>query len=344
MALAVDTSLTLAALLIVSAGRSQLIGRDRANPICWPLSWSGINSMPFLRERSGRWSPVKIVAFAVVLLPALWIAWQGATDELGPRPITEAIHQLGDWALRLLWVTLAITPAQRVLHYPRIILARRTLGVAAASYACLHISMYVLDQHFDVLKVASEIVLRVYLLIGFLALTGLIALAATSTDAAISRLGTQRWNSLHRLVYAIALLASVHFFMQSKLNIYEPVLMAGFLAWLLAFRLVFRRRREPTPLHLLFLAGAVAVATAAGEATIYMLTSGVDAHRVLLAHFDLAMEVRPAWWVLAAGLAVAAAVSLRYRSWRYRPTRTRTRSHAIASIAVSRATRIQTGS
>ena len=87
--------------------------------------------MPFLRERSGRWSPVKIVAFAAALLPAAWLVLQTATDDLGARPITEAIHQLGDWALRLTWLTLAITPLQRIFHYPRIILARRILGVAA---------------------------------------------------------------------------------------------------------------------------------------------------------------------------------------------------------------------
>ena len=183
--------------------------------------------MPFLRERSGRWSSVKIVAFATTLFPALWVAYQAATDDLGPRPITEAIHQIGEWTLRLLLITLAITPAQRILNYPRLILARRTLGVACALYASLHISLYLLDQHFDLLKVASEIVLRIYLLIGAVALAGLITLAATSTDAAVSRLGPERWKSLHRLIYAIGLLATVHFFMQSKLNIYEPVLMAG---------------------------------------------------------------------------------------------------------------------
>jgi sulfoxide reductase heme-binding subunit YedZ len=146
--------------------------------------------MPFLRERSGRWSPVKIAAFAAALLPALWIAYQAATDDLGARPVTEAIHQAGDWTLRFLLMTLAITPAQRILHYPRIVLARRTLGVATAGYALLHLSLYVLDQHFDLFKVASEIVLRVYLLIGAVALAGLIALASTSTDGAISRLGS----------------------------------------------------------------------------------------------------------------------------------------------------------
>src|SRR5258706_6382072 len=184
--------------------------------------------MPFLRERSGRWSPVKIVAFVAALLPALWIAYQAAADELGARPVTEAIHQAGDWALRFLLITLAITPAQRIFNYPRIILARRTLGVASASYAVLHFSLYVLDQHFDILKVASEIVVRIYLTISAIGLAGLIALASTSTDAAISRLGSGRWHTLHRFVYAIAVLASVHFFMQSKLNTYEPVLMAGF--------------------------------------------------------------------------------------------------------------------
>src|SRR5262245_38514534 len=199
------------------------------------------SAMPFLRERSGRWSPVKIAAFTASVLPAVWIAYQAVTGDLGARPVTEAIHQAGDWALRFLLITLAITPAQRILNYPRIILARRTLGVASAAYAVLHLSLYVLDQHFDLFKVASEIVLRIYLLIGAVALTGLIALASTSTDGAISRLGSQRWNRVHRLVYGIAVIAAGHFFIQSKLNPYEPVLVAGFLMWLLAYRALYRR-------------------------------------------------------------------------------------------------------
>src|SRR3954470_21448229 len=105
--------------------------------------------MPFLRERSGRWSPVKSVAFTASILTALWIAYQAITGDLGARPVTEAIHQAGDWALRFLLMTLAITPAQRILNYPRIVLARRTLGVTSAAYACLHLSLYILDQHFD---------------------------------------------------------------------------------------------------------------------------------------------------------------------------------------------------
>jgi methionine sulfoxide reductase heme-binding subunit len=298
--------------------------------------------MPFLREQSGRWSPVKIAAVAGAVLPAIWIAYQAATGDLGARPVTEAIHQAGDWAFRLLLATLLVTPAQRILNYPRLVLARRTLGVAAAGYAVLHLSLYMLDQHFDLLKVVSEIVLRIYLTIGALALLGLIALAATSTDTAIRRLGGARWKTLHRLVSAIAPLAAVHFFIQSKLDIYQPVLMAGFLLWLLLYRVLLRRNGEMSPYHLLLLACTAAVATAAAEATIYMITSGVDGRMILLAHFDFDLEIRPAWWVLAAGLIAAAA-----GAWRWKPRQlptARPRARMISPAALSGATQVQSGS
>jgi sulfoxide reductase heme-binding subunit YedZ len=295
--------------------------------------------MPFLRERSGRWSAIKIAAFVATVLPALWIAAQALTGSLGARPVTEAIHQCGDWALRLLFITLAVTPVQRILRYPRLILTRRTLGVASACYAGLHFSLYVLDQHFDFLKVASEIALRIYLTIGFLCLTGLIALAATSTDAGVRRLGAARWQALHRLVYLIAPLATVHFFMQSKLDEYQPVLMAGFLIWLLAYRVLFKRTGELGPAALLALAGGVAVTTALLEALLYRLTTGVDARLILLAHFDPEMEIRPAWWVLAAGLLIAIA-----GAWRYQRPRQQESARRITPAAFSGATQVQSGS
>ena len=186
---------------------------------------------------------------------------------------------------------------------------------------------------------ASEIVLRIYLTIGALVLAGLIALASTSTDAAISRLGSARWHRLHGLVYAIAPLAAVHFFIQSKLDLYQPVLMAGFLTWLLAYRVLYRRNGEVTPLHLVLLAVGAAAATAIGEATIYFFTSGVDARRILLAHFDFDLEVRPAWWVLVASLAVAA-VAL----WRQKPARQRPSARRISPSAVPGVAQVQSGS
>ena len=131
----------------------------------------------------------------------------------------------------------------------------------------------------------------------------------------------------------------MHFFIQSKLETYQPILMAGFLMWLMAYRGLVRRNGEVSPLHLLLLAFAAAGATAAGEALLYMLTSGVDARLVLLAHLDIEMELRPAGWVLASGLAVAAA-----GLWRYRPVRPRPSSERMVSEALSGVTQVQSGS
>jgi sulfoxide reductase heme-binding subunit YedZ len=170
-------------------------------------------------------------------------------------------------------------------------------------------------------------------------LVGLIALASTSTDAAITRLGAGRWHAIHRVVYVIAVLAVVHFFIQSKLNTYQPVLMAGFLIWLLAYRVLYRLNGHVSPLHLVVLAVATAVVTGVGEAMLYFFTSGVDARLVLLAHFDVEMEVRPAWWVLAAGLAIAGA-----GLWRQKRAPQRRSARRISRSAVSGAVQVQSGS
>ena len=135
------------------------------------------------------------------------------------------------------------------------------------------------------------------------------------------------------------MLGAVHFFIQSKLNIYEPVLMAGFLFWLLAYRVLYRRNNErdaaapPAP----DVRGDAV--TALGEAAIYMATSGVNAWRILLAHFDIDMEIRPAWWVLAAGLAVAA-----LGWWRWKPARQRAERAQDLRRRMSGATQVQSGS
>ena len=139
--------------------------------------------MPFLREKSGRWSPEKIVAFVAAFLPALWLAWRASSDDLNPaRPVNEAIHFIGYWTVLFLVLSLAVTPARRLFNAPKLINLRRTLGVAAFCYAVLHLTLYFVQEKFDLAKVASEIALRFYLTLGFVALIGLTALAITSTD------------------------------------------------------------------------------------------------------------------------------------------------------------------
>src|SRR6185369_4959049 len=178
--------------------------------------------MPFLREKSGRWSPEKIIAFVGACVPALWLTWRAWSGDLNPaRPVNEAIHSIGNYAIWLIVLSLTVTPARRLFNAPKLINMRRTLGVAAFCYVVLHLTLYVVQEKYDLAKVASEIVFRIYLTIGFVALTGLIALAATSTDGMIKRLGGARWNALHKLVYPIAILGGIHFLMQTKLDISE---------------------------------------------------------------------------------------------------------------------------
>src|SRR5262245_25745370 len=246
------------------------------SPYDKPRGWRQC-SMAFLRERSGAFCPEKVVAFAGVLLPAFWLAGRVWLHDLGPRPVTEAIHFSGEWAVRLLYLTLAVSPTRRIFMAPRLILMRRILGVAAFAYALLHLTLYALDQHFDLRQVALEIILRFYLTIGFVALAALIMLAATSFDRAIRYLGSLRWNQLHLCVYAIAVLAQVHFLLQSKNDVWQPMLMLGFLLWLFGYRLLFRFAGEVTLIRLVGLAVVCAALTAVIETTWYAVRTGVDA-------------------------------------------------------------------
>ena len=262
-------------------------------------------------DRTGRLSWLKLVAFAGVIAPGLWLAIQAAGGLLGSKPVTEAIHQTGDWTVRLLLLSLAVTPARHVFNWPRLILIRRMVGVAALAYAVLHLGLYVVDQAYDLPKVASEIVLRFYLTIGFVALIGLAVLGATSTDAMIRRLGAVSWNRLHRIVYGLAVLAILHFFLQSKIDVTEPTLMAGLFVWLMGFRLMRRLNLAATPLELAGLAAAAAAATAALETAWYALRTGVMASRVFMANFSVDIGLRPAAWVLLAGLVMAGLAAIR---------------------------------
>jgi len=288
---------------------------------------------PLVFERSGRFSPEKAGALLVALLPALWLAvlaWQGpptaapaalgpgaggglagpafADEGLGSRPVSAAIHFTGLWALRFLWLSLLVTPLQRLFDWPKLFFARRILGLAALAYALMHLGLFVVDQ--GVAKAAQEIVLRVYLVIGATALAVLLALGATSFNRAIRAMGQMRWKRLHRLVYPAAVLAVVHFFFQSKLDVTEPTLMAGILIWLFGCRLLFGVVKRPGALALGGLAAASALLTAWAEMAWYGLMTRVDPWRVWEANFSFVLGPRPAWWVLAGGLALAGAVAL----------------------------------
>ncbi|HXP05440.1 MAG TPA: protein-methionine-sulfoxide reductase heme-binding subunit MsrQ [Stellaceae bacterium] len=262
-----------------------------------------------------RLSPLKLTVFIALFLPAAWTALAFATNNLGAQPFNEAIHQQGLWTIRLILIALAITPLKAILQWQRLILVRRMVGVGAFAYILLHLTLYIADQKFNLVTVASEIVKRIYLTIGFIALLGLATLAATSTDRMVRRLG-RKWQSLHRLVYLICILGLIHYSMQSKLEQWEPTIADGIFVWLMGYRLLAARFAVRGRLGLAWVAGLGVVATiltSLGETLYFYLAFHVDPLRILSANFSLQTGVRPAAVVFGFSLIVLAAGLARER-------------------------------
>jgi sulfoxide reductase heme-binding subunit YedZ len=238
--------------------------------------------------------------------------------------------------LMFLLLSLAVTPLRRIARFGQLVDVRRMIGVGAFCYGVAHLTLYTADQMLDLGKVASEITLRVYLTVGFTALLGLATLAATSTDGMVRRLGGLRWRRLNRLVYIIAVLALLHFFQQTKLDVSVPTLVTGLFTWLMGYRLIAWRWRRPGELPtwvLLALSVAAAALTFAGEAIGIAIAFNVSPLMVLQTAFDFDLDnldmVRPGWYVLAAGLVVVV-IDLVCARWRTR----RPRKAAPARAAV----------
>ncbi len=248
--------------------------------------------LPWL-DRQGRFSALKLAVLAAVLAPGLWIGWKLVAGQLGPKPINAGLHEIGLWSVRFLLATLAITPLRVITGQNRLILARRMLGVASFAYAAIHFVFFIVDLKLDLVKVASEVVLRFYLLIGFIGLLGLLALATTSTDGMIRRFGATRWNRLHSLVYPIALLALWHGALQSKIDASEHVIMTGLFLALMGLRAMRGRIPIGTP-SLTLLAVLAAAGTLAVEMAWYGLATGIPPSRIFEANFMLALQPRPA--------------------------------------------------
>jgi sulfoxide reductase heme-binding subunit YedZ len=178
----------------------------------------------------------KPLVFLLCLLPLAFLAWQLATDRVGPNPVESVVHDTGLWALRLLLVTLAVTPLRRLTGWASLVRFRRMLGLFAFFYASLHLTAYlVLDRALVWHEVLADILKRPYVMVGFAAFVLLIPLAVTSTRGWVRRLG-RRWQTLHRSIYLIGVLGVLHFLWLVKADLREPLIYASLLALLLAFR------------------------------------------------------------------------------------------------------------
>lgn len=181
----------------------------------------------------------KPLAFGLCLLPAVWLFWAAATDQLGANPAEALIRSLGDWALRALVLVLAITPLRVMAGWPQLARFRRMAGLFVFFYASLHWLSYAwFDMGWVWTDILADVPKRPFILVGTLAWLLLLALAATSFNRAIRTLGAARWQALHRAVYAVAVLAVLHFFWMraGKQDFAEVALYAALLGGLLGWR------------------------------------------------------------------------------------------------------------
>ena len=279
------------------------------------------------RDRRGRLSPLRIATLTLLLLPLAKALLDADAIAHGARPLNDMIHRAGFWALVFLGVTLVVTPLRRIARYGNLIEVRRMLGVGTFCYVAAHLALFFADQSFDLGKLVHEISHRVYLILGATAWLGLAALAVTSTDGMVRRLGGLRWRRLHQFVYAIALLALIHYFQQTKADVTVPTFAAGLFTWLIGYRVLawWQKRNQDTSelstLGLLALSIAVSMLTFAGEAIGIGIAFHVSPLRVLDTVFDFGAGIRPGWQVLAAGLGVVVIDFVRAR-WNSRPART----------------------
>jgi sulfoxide reductase heme-binding subunit YedZ len=282
------------------------------------------SSWQLWRDKRGRLSALRIAALALLLFPLAKALYDADAIIHGARPINDMIHRAGFWALVFLGATLAVTPFRRIARYGNLVEVRRMLGVGCFCTIAVHLTLFTADQGFNLGKVAHEISHRWYLIVGGTAWLGLATLAATSTDGMQRRLGGLRWRRLHRAVYAIALLALIHYFQQTKADVTVPVFAASLFGWLIAYRVLawWQDTNELSTLSLFALTIVVAAITFAGEAIGIGIAFHVSPMRVLEVAFNTRAGIRPGWEVLAAGLAVTALDFVRAR-WNARARRPR---------------------
>lgn len=183
---------------------------------------------------------IKVPLIIILMLPLILMGWRFYYDSLGANPVEEMTHITGEWSLRLLLITLTISPLRRLLKFNGLIYLRRIFGVFSFIYALCHFFIYlVLDQWFDLSLIIEDIWERPYITVGFAAFALMIPLAVTSTNH-MQALLQSMWVKLHKLIYLIAILAILHFWWLVKADLLEPIVYASILFILLGYRIYTR--------------------------------------------------------------------------------------------------------
>lgn len=188
----------------------------------------------------------KPTVFLFCAMPAVWLVVAAFTGGLGANPVETITHFTGEWGLRLLLVTLAVTPLRKITGLNTLVRLRRMLGLYAFFYVCLHLLTYVwLDAFFSLTYIWDDIAKRLYITAGFTAFCMLVPLALTSTNGMIRRLGARRWQRLHRLVYVAGLAGVLHFLWLVKSDYREPLVYVALFSVLMVLRIPAISRRLP---------------------------------------------------------------------------------------------------
>jgi methionine sulfoxide reductase heme-binding subunit len=272
------------------------------------------------RKRGFSW--LKASTFTLMFVPAIWLLYQFGTQQFGPVPLGGMTYWSGVWATAILLLALATTPALTIFPRSRLIIVRRMIGMTALAYTIAHIIIYFALRSWNFAFIANEMVTRFSLIVAFISTIGLIALGATSLDAAVQRMGAKGWNQLHNTVYVFTAFALLHYLL-SPGEFPEQYLMSGMFFWLMVWRVLNRRGRGADVRALAMLAVTSCLFTAFFQAGWAWAYRGYEPSGTLGLNFTLVLGISPAWQILALGLLFAVAAfarqALRFRAAAFDP-------------------------
>jgi methionine sulfoxide reductase heme-binding subunit len=265
------------------------------------------------QDRSRRFSWLKASFFALVLFPGIRFIWQVYAGDFGmlAMAVSGMLYWSGVWATVVLLMALAVTPALRILRWPALVDVRRMIGVTALVYTLVHTVIYFVFKNWDFAVILNETVTRATLVVATISTIGMIALGATSLDAAIRSMGVKNWQRLHNLNYLITGLAVLHVVL-ARGTYLEQYLLAGMFFWLMLWRLLDRYRLGADVMALTLLALTSCLFTALLEAGWIWAYHGYEPSGTLGNNFSLVLGISPAWKLLAIGLAIALAAAIRH--------------------------------
>jgi methionine sulfoxide reductase heme-binding subunit len=249
-------------------------------------------------------SLLKAGTFALTFVPAISMLHDFATGQFGPVPLGGLTYWSGVWATAFLLLALSVTPAVAILHWRRLIIVRRMIGVTGLAYTAAHILIYFALRFWNFAFIANEVATRLSLIVATVSTVGLIALGSTSVDAAVRRMGARGWQRLHNIVYVVTALALLHYLLSPGL-FPDQFLMSGMFFWLMVWRALDRHGQGANVGALALLAVTAAVFTAILEVAWIWAFRDYGLSEIFSIYFTPILGIPPAWTILALGLLIA---------------------------------------